>query len=163
MMAVLMFPMSTSTFAHELRLFATAEGKEIAGRVYFEGGDGVAGAKITVLGPDHEVLREVITGPGGRFRFEVRLQADHILHARTIDLHEAEILIKRTDLAGLHAASSDEPAATNQVVELQEELTRLREELDRTKHEIRLRDILGGIGLILGLFGLLILWKRAAP
>ncbi len=59
---LLIFPMSRSAQAHELKIFATAEGKEITGKVYFEGGGGVAGATITVLGPDGEVLREVITG-----------------------------------------------------------------------------------------------------
>ncbi len=153
--------MSKSTLGHELRLFATAEGKEIIGKVYFEGGDGVAGATITVLGPEREVLREVITGPQGRFRFQVRRRVDHLLHARTIDLHEAETLIRQADLVGLDSPTPDGPGPIDETATLQAEIARLREEIDRSKHEVRWRDIVGGIGLIFGLFGILILWKRA--
>lgn len=158
---LLIFPMSRSAQAHELKIFATAEGKEITGKVYFEGGGGVAGATITVLGPDGEVLREVITGPEGRFRFEARGRVDHRLHVRTIDLHEAKTLIKPTELVELEPASTNDPAPNAQIADLQAEIARLREELDQTKHVVRVRDILGGVGLILGLFSLLILWKRA--
>ncbi len=70
-------------------------------------------------------------------------------------------MIKPTELVELEPASTNDPAPNAQIADLQAEIARLREELDQTKHVVRVRDILGGVGLILGLFSLLILWKRA--
>jgi nickel transport protein len=43
---------------------------------------------------------------------------------------------------------------------VQEELRPLREQLDAYQHEIRVRDILGGVGYIVGVLGL-VAWIKA--
>jgi hypothetical protein len=147
---------SAEGLAHELRLFAMQEGSEISGRVYFEGGDGLPGVVVLVRSADNEVLGEVMTGREGRFRFRTTRPGEHLLHARTRDLHEADSRVQIMPTEGAETAS-----ASSREAELEREVARLREELDRREHSPGWRDLLGGVGLILGFFAALMFWKRA--
>jgi nickel transport protein len=147
---------------HELRLFAEVEGNDVVGRAYFEGAGSVAGASIMVLGPENEVLRELITGPEGRFRFPIEQRVPHHLRVRTVDLHQADAMIGMDQLpAVVSSGLSTNPVSIDaERAALQREVTRLKEEIDQLQHSVRPRDVVGGIGMIMGVFGLWCLFRR---
>jgi nickel transport protein len=148
--------------AHELRLVASVEGEQVVGRAYFEGAGGVAGASVLMIGADQQILGEVVTGAEGRFRFPIPKHHPLIFRVRTVDLHEAETTV-RIEQMPIPPTRDSSLAEQAEIDRLREENTRLREELDRVQHEVRGRDVAGGVGLILGLFGLLALWRRVRP
>ena len=42
---------------------------------------------------------------------------------------------------------------------MQQQLRKQMEEMDRAKHRVRARDVIGGIGYIVGVMGLIAFWK----
>jgi nickel transport protein len=114
----------------------------------------------------------------GTFSFTAKRAVAHRLVARTGDGHEAEWTVRASELADEVASSSssvdteaakfpDEAVrvkreALGQLVEraVSRELGPLRAELRAYRNRARLGDILGGVGIIVGIAGL-ISWCRA--
>ena len=164
--------------AHKLKVFATGEGKAIAGYVYFPGGGRAKGVTVVALGPAGQKLGEATTNDQGEFTIEARFRCDHTLVAQTADGHKASYLVEAAELAGdlpaLGAASPATatpsepapaepptllPAGDAQIEALVEravskQVRPLREQLERYEEKVRLRDVIGGIGYIVGLAGL---------
>ncbi|MBO8085018.1 MAG: carboxypeptidase regulatory-like domain-containing protein [Marichromatium sp.] len=155
-------------WAHRLNLFAGVEGMRISGSVYFSGGAPAVGVPIELSGG--EVSLALVSDAEGRFAQTVARAADYRLVARTADGHRAEWRIDAAEfvaapppqaatqtIAPTPVADPALLAAIEQAVARQ--LRPLREELAAEQARVRLRDLLGGLGYILGLTGLALWWR----
>jgi len=176
--------------AHSIRIFAQAEGRKIAGEVYFAGGGRGAHLTVTVRGPAGELLGKTTTDANGNFVFVPTRRCNHTFLVVSGDGHrasyplEADLLppdLPRGD-GGAHQPSASGPVPaetaapatapagerktalasdekiTRVVLASDEQIARIvrsavRLELDKYKGEVRLRDVLAGLGWIAGLAG----------
>lgn len=145
--------------AHRLEVAAFAEGRRIEGSVYVPGGGTVAGARVSVRRPDGDVLAELLSDAEGRFTYLATEAADLLIRADAGDGHVAERAVRAAEMSGGMGggADADLEAMVERVVARQ--LRPLREELTAQGERVGLRDVLGGIGYILGLAGLALWWR----
>jgi nickel transport protein len=178
---------ATPAHAHKLKVFATADGAAIEGRVYFVGGAAAPGVAVAIEVPPGTSIAAMATDGDGRFRFQASSRTDHLIVADTGDGHAARFTIAATELpvslsapaavagppssrgfsgrADAHIADPEVPPASVLVDMLADAVSSqvrpLREQLNDYEDQVRLRDIIGGIGYIFGLAGT-VLWLRAA-
>jgi nickel transport protein len=170
-----------SALAHKLNVFAWVEGRKIIGEAYFRGRAPLVGGAVTVFGPGDEKLGQTTTDAAGRFQFEPKLRGDHRLLVDTGDGHSESFTVTGAELpADLPAAPSGKqttappsvvsspPIATDSSATsgAQAQIALLRAELQEFRHEIRVRDVLGGLGYIVGLMGVAFYFlgvRRHAP
>ncbi|GEM_PF-1327498 len=171
--------------AHGVEMFAYAEGEAIHGSVYFVDGTPAAGAEVTVYGPDDEVRSRLEADEAGEFVHRMAQSGDFSLVAKTADGHRAAYELtgtapddadnsasKETDGSsgeGHQGDASDrggggdalDREATRALVReaVAEEVGPLRQELHAYAHRVRVGDILGGIGVIIGLAGAVMAWR----
>ena len=161
--------------AHKLKLFVTAEGAVISGTAYFSGGGKAAGLGGTVQAPDGSTLAEIRTGEDGGFRFEAKSRMDHAITLDGGDGHAASMILAAAELpetlpAGMAGPVRPTLPAEAMTVEMIEaavarQIRPLRQQLDAYEDKVRLHDILGGIGMIFGVFGTAAWWstRRRSP
>ncbi len=170
-------------FAHKTHVFAYVQGKAIQGEVYFSGGSPAREATVAMFDPSGKKLGEATTDEKGEFSYQPRVRCDHRVVFDSGDGHAAEYTVAGGELpADLptpanpapQAETTEKPDADESPVELvtqspepnekelhatieaavARQIIPLRKQLDRYEQKTRLRDILGGIGYILGLMGL---------
>ncbi len=149
--------------AHSIDLFAHAVGDEIHGRVTYGDGSPVAGSTIEIswnaLDTSHEADEHsatVQTDDAGEFRFKPSANAEHLFICRTPDGHRAAYSVK----FGVGADVAVPDSIDDQIdVSVQRHIGALQEQLHEYERRTRLRDVLGGIGYILGLAGVVALIK----
>jgi nickel transport protein len=172
--------------AHKLKVFALVDGDHIAGYAYFVGGAKATGATITVTDADGNALARLVPDAEGTFRYTPRDRIDHVIVADSGDGHLARWTLRADTLpAGLGATPPTDPAPAPSaqlppVPELAQpdpsavvseetiaawveqsvarQLRPLREQLEAHDARVRLQDVLGGIGYIVGLAGLALWW-----
>jgi len=166
-----------AAYAHKLKLFATAEGKTISGYAYLSGGARLRDQTVQILSPGGDRLGETKTNDNGEFVFVAACKCDHLLRIDAGDGHGASFVVKAHELPddlpvlGIPVkgatATSAEATATDKAGQLvlptetdkmivravSKQIRPLREQLDHLEETIRLRDVLGGIGYILGITG----------
>jgi nickel transport protein len=177
--------------AHKLNVFATVEGSAIEGEVYFPDGTPARDAAITVCDPEGQELTRTSTDQQGRFSFEPRFRCHHTLIADAGLGHQARYTVQADelpqDLPARGAASpADSDSATHghphddhpghehrhvdsaepgelseELHALAQQLSALRKDLDKSKTRLRLQDLLGGIGYIVGITGLAAYFLRS--
>lgn len=167
--------------AHQLKVFAAAEGAHIQGRVQYAGGWPAEGAVVTVRAPDGRVLESLTADRMGRFAFEATERVDHGFSAGTGDGHGAAWTVSAAELpaalpapgveagassgGGLAVASAApvQPAAADLEAMIERAVARqvrpLREELQSAQERARIADVLGGIGYIFGVAGITLWWR----
>jgi nickel transport protein len=176
------FLFASPAFAHGIHVTASAEGKTIHGRVTFQGGIPVKNCTVTGHDASDEVLAKTKTNDDGRFSLEARWHCDYHLEAETDDGHGGEYVLKasllpsdlppRENLKNVESAAAEnahrhaisDPGDENlwtveQIRLLHVKLDALQAKLETNEKSIRIRDVLGGIGYILGVFGLYALVK----
>lgn len=162
--------------AHKIKVFATSEGDTISGYAYLSGGTRVKDAAVRILAADDTLLGKTVTDATGSFRFKANNPVDHRIIVDAGSGHVAEFTIKAAQLTGLVAsgtvptarAVANEPSSPSErentmlsatqlqtIVEqgVARQLRPLREQLDAYQAEVRWRDVLGGIGYIIGIAG----------
>jgi nickel transport protein len=178
--ALLLLPPAAQ--AHKLSIFAWPEGGEIRGEVKFSGGRKAKNVQIAVQNAaDHAVLAETACDENGAFRFTLPEQAqqarpDLLIVANGGEGHRGEWLLEAKDYAPAASVASVEPAAPVEPAQTgsasaaglsEQQLRRVvAEEISKALSPVRqsiaesldpeptLRDILGGIGWLIGLAGL---------
>lgn len=169
--------------AHQLKVFAAAEGERIEGSVYFAGGGAAVGAAVSVRAPDGRLLAELVADGEGRFAFTAGQRVDHRLSAATGEGHAAEWTVSAAELpaglpgprdagpaaapapadpsAGRDAVLWPDDAALESMIEraVARQVRPLREELLAAQGRARVSDVLGGIGYIVGIAGLALWWR----
>lgn len=160
-----------ASLAHNLRVFATAEGAWIQGQVYFAGG-AAATARVLIYDQQQHLVTEQSTDAQGAFRWRAEAPQDYRVVAETGDGHRAEWMITAAELVGAlrHTAASEQAAPHTclsdgaREAQLEQALARqlrpLREQLARAEDRLLLRDLLGGIGWIFGVAGLALWWRQ---
>ena len=172
--AVALAACTGTTDGHKLKVFATGEGGAITGYVYFPGGGRARDLTVVALAPDGSEAGQASTNDEGEFTIPVTGRSDYTVVAETADGHRAEFLVAaeelsaalpaRSEPAAVQAesttAASDEPEAdADGMRRLVEEAVRkqvrpLREQLDAYEEKVGFRDVIGGIGYIIGLAGI---------
>lgn len=173
--------------AHGLKVFAAATGAGIEGRVYFAGGHAARGATVQVETADGRRLATTVADADGRFSVDVRERIDHVIIADSGDGHVARFTVAAATLpvsvpeslpppapvaapataavASIppSAAAAGWPAGLEEIVarSVAAQIAPLRAQIDAYEDRLRFRDVLGGLGYILGVAGLAAwLWAR---
>jgi nickel transport protein len=175
--------MAAPAQAHKLKVFAAAVGPRIEGRAYFVGGGAAVGVRIRVEDPGGREIAAITADGEGRFQFTATARVDHVIVADAGDGHRSRLTLPAGDLPASLPAPAEEIAAAAAEPEpetappprlavapaqLQDlvgeavarQILPLRRQLDAHQDQVRLRDIVGGIGYIVGLAGLA-LWLAA--
>lgn len=162
--------------AHKVIASVFPSGDAIEGEIGFSSGDMAVDQTITVIGPDGAVLGETMTDSDGFFLFT---PTDPVAHTFRADLgagHVAEVTMPAQEVAAIlgkvvapaspaetpapavagavtvAALTDDERAAIARAV--RDEIRPLRREIAAYREHNDFQSILGGIGYIVGLFGL---------
>lgn len=145
--------------AHKLKVFATVEGAEIVGSAYFVGGEKAVGVPGRLIGADG-ASQNFLTDAEGGFRLSVPSRQGYSVLVEAEDGHAAVIDLPADGFAPALPQGKSSPAADPAVVEaaaleaaIARQIRPLREQLDAYEAKTRLHDVLGGIGIIFGLFG----------
>lgn len=168
--------------AHKLKVFAMTEGETIQGQAYFVGGAAASGAVIRIKDGEGKELELLKPDAEGRFEYRIESVMDYEVVADTLDGHQASWSLKATEFSPGLAAISVSPAApsesgagvpdvdsaqTGEGVITQEacksamsrQTASLSDALRACEERQRLRDILGGLGYIVGLAGMGLWWS----
>jgi nickel transport protein len=171
----------TSALAHKLYVFAQVQGTTIQGRAYFPGDVPAQDSYVIARDPSGKELARTTTDANGHFSFAVRQRVDHNLSAETVDGHEGHFTVHVGELpdslpgdspnatadpqAGFpearhpnkptENATQDAQSSTvhEQITEVMRQVGALRQQILESDERLRFRDILGGIGFILGVTG----------
>jgi len=150
----------SSANAHRMDLIAHVHGSEIHGEAHFHGGIAAKDATVTALDPAGEKIGETETDEQGAFTLVAKFCCDHRLVVKTADGHGAQCTIAAGQLPSSlppRAGAADHHHASHehdQSESIRADLASLREQLHGYEQKTRLRDVLGGIGYILGIAGI---------
>ncbi|MCG8426533.1 MAG: hypothetical protein MI754_04145 [Chromatiales bacterium] len=145
------------TYGHQLKLFAAIEGGQIKAQAYFPGGGAARQIPVRLLDNQGVQLAELQTDEQGYALFSASADAA-LLTAKSGDGHLAEFRL----LDGLPDTGSKETQANGAVTVTAETLDSivarhvapLRQQLQQYEEQRQWRDILGGLGYLLGLAGI---------
>ncbi len=176
-LALLCCLLGNRLWAHRVNVFASvAADGVVAGQVYFSGGGRPAGATVLLLADEVEHARTT-TDTDGRFRFAAVEPGTYEVVVELADGHRASCRIEADEFGGHtpatastgHQAPSGDPAAApatgrapdpDAPERLVAQVRALRADIHALDKRIRLQDVLGGLGYILGLTGLWCLLRR---
>ncbi len=152
--------------AHKVIASVYAEGDVIEGEIGFSNGDMAADTLVEVFDEAGARIGEARTDKDGVFRFKPTQAVTHVFRADLGAGHVAETTMAAADLPGRADAPSTAapvadadaaPLSTDQRTMIAEavrdEIKPLRREIAAYKEKNDLQSILGGIGYIVGLFG----------
>jgi nickel transport protein len=168
---ILVFLCPAFVLAHSMEAFATVEGKTIQGKANFHDGTPVSNADVIAFDALGGEIGRTKTDDQGKFSLAARFRCDHRLLIDTGDGHGAEYTILAKTLPDdlpphgaavvsaeqSHVHSSRDLGNSHDsalIREIHADVDALQDQLDQYEHRIRFRDILGGIGFIVGLAGL---------
>ena len=155
--------------AHASRIAVWVDDGKIVGGVYFTGRGVAVEAEVSVLAPDGEDLGKTTTNAKGEFVFVPSVACDHTFVVDFGDGHRCQETIPADRLPGAVAehvhdvgpAVEDAPGGTvapvttpGTTAEICSQIRGLDEKLQRYQHKIMVHDILGGVGYIVGVFGM---------
>ncbi|MCS7203978.1 MAG: hypothetical protein NZ809_05990 [Thermodesulfovibrio sp.] len=171
----LVFIPSVSVYAHKVNTYAYREGNKISGECYFVDGSPCKNSKVEVYDEKGKKIFETVTDEKGQYSFltEQRGQLKLVIFAgeghtaiyklEAVTEKRKEGITKRENQ--LKQKTSTKEDEIKQIVDevidtkiqgLRGEIADLRKKLDR----VYLRDIIGGIGYIVGVWGLIMLFLR---
>lgn len=169
--------------AHRLKVFATAVGSSIEGKAYFVGGGPAEGVSVALRDEGKKVLAEGRTDSDGRFAIAAPVRTDITIVVDALDGHVADYSIPFSRLpddlpvAWVSEQTAEDPGKDagsppaspiaetgNREMEaaIARQIAPLGEQIDQLQSSIRLHDILGGVGYVIGIFGLFALLKARA-
>jgi len=169
--------MDVSAFAHKVNVFAYVEGEKIYTESYFNDGKKCIDSKIEVFDNQGNKLLEGLTDKEGEFSFEVPSEDGNLKIVLTASMgHRAEYSISADEIrgsVGLIKEENEEPVSIvfpeTSTVDLKEIQSIIEDTLDeklkpimreiieiKKSQEDRISptEIIGGIGYIIGIFGI---------
>lgn len=169
--------MDVSVFAHKVNIFAYVEGEKIYTESYFNDGKKCIDSKIEVFDNRGNKLLEGLTDKEGEFSFEVPSENGNLKIVLTASMgHRAEYSISADEIrgsVGLIKEENEEPVSIvfpeTSSVDLKEIQSIIEDTLDeklkpimreiieiKKSQEDRISptEIIGGIGYIIGIFGI---------
>lgn len=159
--------------AHKIKVFAAWENDRIAGYAYAPGGARIKGTQVELFGPDGHSVAKATSDDQGNFSFPVKDQGRYKIVLDLGDGHRGEFTV-RVGTAPQAARPTGpvktsaptvgpglDPAAVEAAVEkaIGRRLTPVLAKLDQLEDRIGLRDVVGGLGYIIGLMGLAAFFK----
>ncbi len=174
MIAICMFLISAGnvSHAHKISVFAWTEGDSIQGEASFAGGNPVKNCAVELQDASGKVLGATNTNGQGVFFLPLVKQDDlkiivsageghrgvYEMSAKTADELETEYLLDR--MSGPRIEIEDVEKAIEHVLE--HELASIRKQLAEMKQDrISIKDIIAGVGFILGIFGAYALGRKS--
>jgi nickel transport protein len=176
MLAVALIIAPVPALAHKVIAGIFPAGGAIEGEIGFSNGDMAAHAEVIVTGEDGGELGRVMTDADGFFVFVPTQPVTHMFRSDLGAGHVAEVVMPQNEVAEILGHTvSDAPditaetpaspmaattaalsASERQVIAqvVRDEIRPLRREIAAYKDHNNLQTILGGIGYIVGLFGL---------
>lgn len=159
---LLVFPFLAE--AHRVDIFPYWEGDEVKVEAFFPDGSPVKGGKVKVFDEQGRLVAEGLTDEGGLWSFfpEGRGPFKVVLEASMG--HRAEAILEAREGGELPEAmpfTAIDPQALKALVReaVRAELLPLLRELERQRARPTVRDVVGGIGWILGIVGVWMLLK----
>ena len=169
--------MDVSVFAHKVNVFAYVEGEKIYTESYFNDGKKCIDSKIEVFDNQGNKLLEGLTDKEGEFSFEVPSEDGNLKIVLTASMgHRAEYSISEDEIrgsVGLIKEKNEEPVSIvfpeTSSVDLKEIQSIIEDTMDeklkpimreiieiKKSQEDRISptEIIGGIGYIIGIFGI---------
>ena len=167
--------MDVSVFAHKVNVFAYIEGEKIYTESYFNDGKKCIDSKIEVFDNQGNKLLEGLTDKEGEFSFEVPSEDGNLKIVLTASMgHRAEYSISADEIRGsigLIKEENEEPVSIvfpeTSSVDLKEIQSIIEDTLDKKlkpimkeikksqEDKISPTEIIGGIGYIIGIFGII--------
>lgn len=160
--------------AHKVIAGVFPSGDAIEGEIGFSNGDMAAEVEVIVTGPDGAELGRAVTDADGFFTYVPTAPVAHTFRADLGAGHVAEVVMEAADVAKIIGVATVEaarqaPAADPDAVTVasltdeerlaiaeavRDEMRPLRREIAAYREHNDFQTILGGIGYIVGLFGL---------
>jgi nickel transport protein len=158
--------------AHKLKIFASLAGGEVEGKVYFVGGGSARHAAVAVETREGQKVDQLTADSEGRFTMTLRRPVDHVFIADLADGHVARFLLKVEALPKNSSSGAEAVRGVSGVPDVATAITPSPElallveravarqvqpllvQLNNYEDQLRLRDILGGLGFIIGLAGI---------
>lgn len=155
-------------FAHRLRVFATVEQGEISGYAYFVGGARARGASVMFRDGGERDLHRMNADETGAFRWRPEAPQTIRIVVDAGEGHVATLVIDRARFSGRSAAAAADDVQTDEeglpqvhreTVEaavdaaLERHARVMLEKFDAMESRLRFNDIMGGIGMIVGVAG----------
>jgi nickel transport protein len=145
--------------AHGLNLSLQAAADGVVGQAFYADGTPARNEAVTLFGTDADKpLAEASTDAQGRFRLPLTVAGSYRVVVDGDEGHRAEAAIVWTPVTAAPAADS----AAALAAAVRAEVAPLREDIARLQARVRLSDLVGGIGFVVGLFGAYA-WWRARP
>jgi nickel transport protein len=156
--------------AHRLRVFATVEQGEISGYAYFVGGARAKGASVVFRDGGDRELHRTTADPQGGFRWRPEQPQTIKVVVDAGEGHVGSVIIDRARFSGRRADAEDrEPSelateagltsAHRELIEsavdaaVERHARTLLEKFEAMETRTRFNDVVGGIGMIIGLAG----------
>jgi len=167
-----------SVFAHKVNIFAYVEGDKVYTESYFSDGKKCVDSKIEVFDNQGDKVLEGLTDEEGAFSFEIPSGDGDLKIVLTASMgHRAEYIIRADelgDVAGLIEEKIEEPVSAvspevssfdlkeiQSIIDdtLDEKLKPIMREMREIKKSqedrISFTEVIGGIGYIIGIFGII--------
>jgi len=172
--------------AHRLKVFASAIGSSIEGEAYFVGSGPAAGVDVTLRDTADKVLQSGKTGPDGKFALKATGTGDITVTVDAEDGHVARFTVAASELdsnppaavppasaalagdakpvdASMPAAAAPAVSMADLEIAVARKVAPLAAQIDALQSALRIQDIIGGIGYIVGIFGLVAFLKSRRP
>lgn len=179
--AILLIGFSTAS-AHSVKVFAFEEGGQICGEGYFADGSKIRNAKVEVFNGERVKLLETRTDGNGEFRFPSPGGKEVVIVLNASMGHRAEFVLplSAADGAGAGTAAKGNPVSDSSLSWKEAPVSGISEErlravvnevfdarmkpllnavLSLKKEGPPLVEIIGGVGYIVGLFGVFFFMK----
>ena len=167
--------MGVSVFAHKVNIFAFVEGDKIYTESYFNDGKKCIDSKIEVFDNQGNKLLEGLTDEEGAFSFEIPPGDGDLKIVLTASMgHRAECNISADELSGAAGLIKEESEELVSVISpetssvdlkeiqsiiedaLDEKLEPIIREIKKSQEDkISPTEIIGGVGYIIGIFGII--------
>ncbi|MFH5925339.1 hypothetical protein [Roseomonas xinghualingensis] len=179
--ALLAVMLCAPAHAHNLKLFAAAQGNSVGGYAFFVGGGRAGGSSWTAKDAQGRAIASGTTDGEGRFAFELitPITSDVTITVDTHEAHVASITLPAARIAGAGAAPASnsagslteagasplQPSADRQLAVLveaavQRQVGPVLERVEQMDARLRFIDVLSGLFFIAGVVGTA-LWARA--
>ena len=166
---------SNAVFAHKVNVFVFVEGDQVFVEGYFTDGKKPKRSKVTVKDSSGRVVIEGETDGDGGYVFDIPKEDDFLVTLNAGQGHQAEYLLMKSDISGVALAENRDEGedvdgdgvstsvatagvdAKELEVIVQRAVSQAVRPLARSLHEAQeeasFSDLVGGVGFIVGLFG----------
>lgn len=168
--ALLCWVVLSPALAHRLHVAVQADAAGLRGQAYYADGTPAARERVSLLGAGAAVLASTTTDAHGRFELALASAGSYRVVVSADEGHRAEAQIDWTPLPATTAKVAAEPPAAAEAsaatavlaAAVRAEIAPLREDLARLEARVRLADVVGGVGILLGAFGAWAWWRSRA-